>query len=117
MHKNLKKQKRTIRNRGKLKKFNYTNVRVCISKSQKNISAQIINDLENKTLVSVSSLEKDFKDKQTKKTLMSEKLAEILAQRAIEKKITKAVFDRGGYKYHGIVKIFAETLRKKGIEI
>ena len=48
---------------------------------------------------------------------MSVKLAEILAKRAIEKKITAAVFDRGGYKYHGIIKAFAETLRKQGMKI
>ena len=88
-----------------------------VNKSQKNIFAQVINDNLNKTIVSASTLEKSFKSSKGKKTEMSVKLAEILAKRAIEKKITAAVFDRGGYKYHGIIKAFAETLRKQGMKI
>jgi large subunit ribosomal protein L18 len=112
-----KKEKRVIRNRSKLKKVNYSGIRVSVNKSQKNIFAQVINDNLNKTIVSASTLEKSFKSSKGKKTEMSVKLAEILAKRAIEKKITAAVFDRGGYKYHGIIKVFAETLRKQGMKI
>tara|TARA_B100000989_G_scaffold288020_1_gene258298 strand:+ start:926 stop:1282 length:357 start_codon:yes stop_codon:yes gene_type:complete len=91
--------------------------RLSISRSSKNISAQIIDDTKNITLLSASSVEKDFKS-QTKitKTELSKIVAEKLAKKALEKKISKIYFDRGLYKYHGRVKIFAETLRKNGME-
>ena len=90
--------------------------RVSISKSLKNLSAQIIDDRENKTLVSASSIEKEIKDKKIKKMEKSTLIGEILAKRAKEKKINEVYFDRGGYKYHGRVKIFADTLRKNGLK-
>ena len=91
--------------------------RLSVSRSAKNISAQIIDDINNKTLLSASSIEKDIKTmKKTNKTEMSKIVAERLAKKAQEKKITKIYFDRGVYKYHGRVKIFAETLRKNGME-
>ena len=91
--------------------------RLSISRSSKNISAQIIDDDKNITLLSASSIEKDFKS-ETKitKTEQSKIVAEKLAKKALEKKISKIYFDRGLYKYHGRVKIFAETLRKNGME-
>ena len=109
------------------KKFRVTNkvkkvsspdrLRLSISRSLKNISAQIIDDVKNVTLVSSSSIEKDIKamDK-INKTEISKIVAEKLAKKAVEKKITKIYFDRGVYKYHGRVKAFAETLRKNGME-
>ena len=109
------------------KKFRVTNkvkkvsspdrLRLSISRSSKNISAQIIDDVKNITLVSSSSVEKDVKamDK-VNKTEISKIVAEKLAKKALEKKITKIYFDRGVYKYHGRVKAFAETLRKNGME-
>ena len=91
--------------------------RLSVSRSAKNISAQIIDDINNKTLLSASSIEKDIKTmKKTNKTELSKIVAERLAKKAQEKKITKIYFDRGIYKYHGRVKIFAETLRKNGME-
>ena len=91
--------------------------RLSVSRSAKNISAQIIDDINNKTLLSASSIEKDIKTmKKTSKTELSKLVAERLAKKAQEKKITKIYFDRGIYKYHGRVKIFAETLRKNGME-
>tara|TARA_B100001250_G_scaffold395831_1_gene401179 strand:+ start:959 stop:1315 length:357 start_codon:yes stop_codon:yes gene_type:complete len=91
--------------------------RLSVSRSAKNISAQIIDDINNKTLLSASSIEKDIKTmKKTNKTELSKLVAERLAKKAQEKKITKIYFDRGIYKYHGRVKIFAETLRKNGME-
>jgi len=98
------------------KKFRVTNkvkkvapkerFRLCISRSAKNI-----------TVVSCSSVEKDIRvmDK-TNKTEISKIVAEKLAKKAQEKKITKIYFDRGIYKYHGRVKAFADTLRKNGME-
>ena len=91
--------------------------RLSISRSAKNISAQIIDDSKNKTLLSASSVEKDIKSgAKVNKTELSKIVAEKLAKKAHEKKITKIFFDRGIYKYHGRVKIFAETLRKNGME-
>ena len=91
--------------------------RLSISRSAKNISAQIIDDSKNITLLSASSAEKDIKDgEKMNKSKLSEVVAERLAKKAQEKKITKIFFDRGVYKYHGRVKIFAETLRKNGME-
>ena len=71
----------------------------------------------NVTLLSASSVEKDIKlSKKVNKIELSKIVAEKLAKKAQEKKITKIFFDRGIYKYHGRVKIFAETLRKNGME-
>ena len=91
--------------------------RLSISRSSKNISAQIIDDKKSITLISASSVEKDIKNNtKINKTELSKIVAEKLAKKAIEKKITKVFFDRGIYKYHGRVKVFAETLREKGME-
>ena len=91
--------------------------RLSISRSTKNISAQIIDDVKNITLLSASSIEKDIKSgDKVKKSELSKIVEEKLAKKAEEKKIKKVYFDRGVYKYHGRVKIFAETLRKNGME-
>ena len=114
-------------NSNERKKFRITNkvkkvsspdrLRLSISRSSKNISAQIIDDVKNITLVSSSSVEKDIKSMdKVNKTEVSKIVAEKLAKKAVEKKITKIYFDRGIYKYHGRVKAFAETLRKNGME-
>ena len=107
--------KRLLRNRVKLKKVNVDRYRIAIFKSLKNISAQIIDDKENKTIVSASSSEKEMKNNKKNKTDLSILLGEILAKRASEKKISKVYFDRGAYKYHGRVKALAESLRKNGL--
>ena len=91
--------------------------RLSISRSAKNISAQIIDDVKKVTLLSASSVEKDLKStEQFNKTELSKMVAQKLAKKAQEKNITKVYFDRGSYKYHGRVKAFAETLREKGME-
>ena len=91
--------------------------RLSISRSSKNISAQIIDDKKNITLISASSIEKDIKSKSNvSKTELSKIVAEKLAKKALEKKIKKIFFDRGVYKYHGRVKTFADTLRENGME-
>jgi len=110
------KSKRKIRNRKKLKKVNNNRYRISVSKSLKNLSAQIIDDKDKKTLVSASSIEKDLKKKAMKKIDKSSLIGEILAKRAKEKNITSVYFDRGEYKYHGRIKIFADTLRKNGLK-
>ncbi len=91
--------------------------RLSISRSARNISAQIIDDKKSITIVSSSSIQKDLKsDNKINKTELSKKVAEKLAKKAQEKKITKIYLDRGAYKYHGRIKVFAETLRKNGME-
>ena len=108
-------KKRELRNRKKLKAVS-NRYRVSVFKSLKNISAQIIEDKEKKTLVSASSIEKEIKANKKKKNETSTLLGEILAKRATAKKITKVYFDRGAYKYHGRIKMFADALRKNGLE-
>ena len=111
------KDRKKFRIRNKLKKYNPNNrLRLSVSRSTKNISAQIIDDKQKKTLVSASSTEKDIKLKKIKKMEKSNLIGEILAKRAKEKNITRVYFDRGAYKYHGRVKTFAETLRKNGMK-
>ena len=91
--------------------------RLSITRSSKNISAQIIDDAKNITLLSASSVEKDIKsNSKVNKTELSKMVAEKLAKKAQDKKISKIYFDRGIYKYHGRIKIFADTLRKNGME-
>ena len=112
----IERKKYRIRNKGK-KVSSPDRLRLSVSRTSKNISAQIIDDVKKITLVSCSSVEKDIKSMdKVNKTEISKIVAEKLAKKAIEKKITKIYFDRGVYKYHGRVKAFAETLRKNGME-
>mgnify|MGYP003685893579 FL=1 len=114
--KSVERKKFRIRNKGK-KVSSPERLRLSVSRSAKNISAQIIDDVKNITLLSCSSIEKYMKSmNKVNKTEMSKIVAEKLAKKAQEKKITKIYFDRGVYKYHGRVKVFAETLRKNGME-
>ncbi len=109
-------ERKRFRVRKKLKSVSKDRYRLSVSRSSKNISAQIIDDVKNITLVSASSIEKSIKDQKKNKSELSIIVAEILAKKANEKNIKKIYFDRGIYKYHGRVKIFAETLRKNGME-
>ena len=110
------KERKKFRVRNKLKKVSAKDrYRLCISRSTKNISAQIIDDKNSSTLVSASSIEKELKKTTKTKTELSSLVAELLAKKAQEKNITKVYFDRGVYKYHGRIKAFAETLRKNGM--
>ena len=109
--------RKKFRVRNKLKKVSSKDrFRLCVSRSTKNISAQIIDDVNKITLVSASSVEKNIREQKKSKLELSTLVAETLAKKAQDKKITKVYFDRGIYKYHGRVKIFAETLRKNGME-
>ena len=111
--------RKKFRVRNKLKKVaSQDRFRLSISRSAKNISAQIIDYKKNITLLSASSVDKEIKSgKKLNKTELSKIVAEKLAKKAQEKKISKIFFDRGIYKYHGRVKAFAETLRKNGMEL
>ena len=116
MSKLTKKNKRKLRNRKKLREANNSRFRISVTKSLNHLSAQIIDDNLKKTLVYASSIEKEFKNKKIKKMEKSKLIAELLAKRAKEKRIINVYFDRGEHKYHGRVKLFAETLRKNGLK-
>ena len=109
-------ERKKFRIRKKLKTVSNNRYRLSVSRSTKNISAQIIDDNKNITLVSASSVDKDIKSQKKSKMELSTIVAETLARKENEKKIKKVYFDRGIFKYHGRVKIFAETLRKNGME-
>ena len=106
-------KKRVQRIRKKLKKNNTDRFRLTVFRSSRNISAQIIDDKNNSTLVSATSALK--KSTKIKKKDLSLQVAEKLINKAKEKKITKVYFDRGRYKFHGRIKSFAEALRKGGL--
>ena len=111
-------ERKKFRIRNKIKKnAGQDRFRLSLSKSTKNISAQIIDDTKKITLVSSSSIDKDIRNLKKSKSELSSLVAEKLAKKAQQKNITKIYFDRGMYKYHGRVKIFAETLRKNGMEL
>ena len=109
-------ERKRFRVRKKLKSVSKDRYRLSVSRSTRNISAQIIDDVKNITLVSASSIDKEIKDQKKNKSELSTIVAETLAKKANEKNIKKIYFDRGIFKYHGRVKIFAETLRKNGLE-
>ena len=110
-------QRKKFRVRNKLKKYSSANrYRLTVSRSSKNISAQIIDDLKKITLLSATSNQKSLKNINKTKVEVSSIVAENLAKKAKELNISKIYFDRGIYKYHGRVKIFADTLRKNGME-
>ena len=91
--------------------------RLSVFKSNNHIYAQIINDKQSTTLASASSLEKNFREiKDISKQEMAKKIGIEIAKRSIKKGIKTVFFDRGKYKYHGLVKIFAESARNEGLE-
>ena len=112
-----KSDRKKFRVRNKIKKVSSKDrYRLSVNRSIKNISAQIIDDTKNITLVSASSNTKEIKQLKKNKKNLSTLVAETLAKKAKDMKITKVYFDRGVYKYHGRVKILAEELRKNGME-
>ena len=89
--------------------------RMTVTKSNRSISVQVIDDTKGHTLVCASTLEKDLKN--IKATVAgASQLGEIMGKRLSEKGIKTVVFDRNGYLYHGIVKALADGSRKAGIE-
>jgi len=113
-------EKRLIRHKRIRKKVFGTSERprLCVYKSLKYIYAQIIDDEKGHTLVAASSLEPEIKSRlsSTKSIEAAEYVGKVIAERAKEKGITKVVFDRGGYPYHGRVKALAEAARQGGLE-
>ena len=109
--------RKKFRVRNKVKKVSTVErYRLSVSRSAKNISAQIIDDTKNITLAYASSNTKEIKSQKKTKKELSILVAENLARKAKDMKITKVYFDRGVYKYHGRVKLLADELRKNGME-
>ncbi len=109
---------RKSRHRRIRKKVQGTKVvpRLNVFRSNKNIFAQIIDDETKSTLVSASSIDKELKISNGGNKEAAAKVGELLAKRAKEAKINEVVFDRGGYLYHGRVKVLAESARQNGLK-
>jgi large subunit ribosomal protein L18 len=93
--------------------------RLAVYRSLSHIYAQLIDDQQNHTLFAVSDLAPDIKStlkKETTKTEKSALVGELIAKRALKKKIKRIVFDRGGFQYHGRIKALADAARKAGLE-
>ena len=89
--------------------------RLCVFRSNANLYAQVIDDVNGVTLASASTLDKEVKTKKSNKEAAKE-VGALVAKRAIEKNIKSVVYDRGGYIYHGVVKELAEAAREAGLE-
>ena len=111
---NMVKNVRQNRTRFKLKRIT-DRKRLTVFKSNNHIYAQIINDEIGKTLASVSSVEKTFRSNQYSRKELAEKIGLEIAKRSIDNGIKEVAFDKGKYKYHGIIKILAEAARAGGL--
>ena len=105
---------RTIRIRNKLKKVS-SRSRLSVFRSNNHIYAQVIDDSKGITLASASTLEKELvKDQKNRKELAAT-IGKEIAKRLIEQGIKNVAFDKGGYKYHGLIKILADSAREEGL--
>ena len=91
--------------------------RLAVYFSHKNVYAQVIDDTAGRTLVSAATTEKELKGKHTANRATAEKIGKLIAERSLAKKIEKAVFDRGGFHYHGKVKALANAAREGGLKL
>ena len=105
---------RKERVRFKSKKVSKRN-RLSVFRSNNHLYAQLIDDNNGTTLASASSLEKSIKDKKLQKKEIAELIGKNIAKKIISKGIDKVAFDRGKYKYHGLIKILAEAARSEGL--
>lgn len=110
-------QKRRLRVRNKLRKVNAGRLRLSVHRSNKNISAQVIDDVNGRTLAAASSLEKDLGGAGLNNMGVAAKVGAALAERAKAAGVTEAYFDRGGFLYHGKVKALADAAREGGLKI
>ncbi|WP_417243608.1 50S ribosomal protein L18 [Celeribacter sp.] len=108
--------KRRLRVRNKLRKSNVGKLRLSIHRSNKNISAQLIDDVQGVTLASASSLEKDLGVVGTNNVAAAAKVGAALAERAKKAGHEVCYFDRGGFLFHGKVKALAEAAREGGLK-
>ena len=109
--------KRRLRVRNKLRKINSGKVRLSVHRSSKNISVQLIDDVEGKTLASASSLEKGLGVVGKNNVEAAAKVGAAIAERAKKAGVEEAYFDRGGFLYHGKVKALADAAREGGLKI
>jgi len=114
--KQVKREKRQLRHKRVRAKIMGTAKipRLCVFRSNKHIYGQLIDDEKGKTLLIASDLE--IKKVKVKKIDIAQQVGQLLAKKAIDKKIEKIIFDRGGYKYHGRVKALAEGARQGGLK-
>ena len=89
--------------------------RLTVFRSNNHIYAQLIDDNKGITLASASSLEKSIKDKKLQRKELAEQIGKSIAKKIISKGIDKVAFDRGKYKYHGLIKILADAARSEGL--
>ncbi|MFA6296617.1 MAG: 50S ribosomal protein L18 [Patescibacteria group bacterium] len=113
MNKKLLRTRRHKRIRARMKGFS-TKPRLAVFRSNKHIYAQLIDDNAGKTLL--AGKDSELKDMKKKKGEIAFEVGKLIAKKAIEKNITEAVFDRGGYKYAGRVKSLADGARKGGLK-
>ena len=105
---------RKQRIRFKIKKVTNRN-RLTVFRSNNHIYAQLIDDNKGVTIASSSSLEKSLKDKKLSKKEIAQLVGKNIAKKIISKGVDKVAFDRGKYKYHGLIKILAEAARVEGL--
>ena len=105
---------RKERVRYKSKKVSKRN-RLSVFRSNNHIYAQLIDDSNGITLASASSLEKSIKEKKLQRKEVAEMIGKNIAKKIISKGIDKVAFDRGKYKYHGLIKILADSARSEGL--
>ena len=105
---------RKERVRYKTKKVSTRN-RLSVFRSNNHLYAQLIDDTKGITLASASSLEKSIKDKKLQRKEIAELIGKNIAKKIISKGIDKVSFDRGKYKYHGLIKIIADAARSEGL--
>ncbi|MEB8388135.1 50S ribosomal protein L18 [Rhodobacteraceae bacterium KMM 6894] len=110
-------QKRRLRVRNKLRKVNAGRVRLSVHRSNKNISVQLIDDVQGITLASASTLEKDLGMVGKNNVEAAAKVGAAIAERAKKAGVTEAYFDRGGFLFHGKVKAVADAAREGGLKI
>ena len=110
-------QKRRLRVRNKLRKVNAGRVRLSVHRSNKNISVQLIDDVQGVTLASASSLEKNLGIVGKNNVEAAAKVGKAIAERAKKAGVEEAYFDRGGFIYHGKIKALADAAREAGLKI
>jgi large subunit ribosomal protein L18 len=107
-------EKRTKRTRYKLKKVS-NRKRLTVFRSNKHLYAQVIDDTVGKTLASASTKEKNIDINNKDRKSLAEIIGTNIAKRSIEKGIKEVAFDKGKYKYHGLIKILADSARTEGL--
>ncbi|OUD09404.1 50S ribosomal protein L18 [Marivivens niveibacter] len=109
--------KRRLRVRNKLRKVNAGRVRLSVHRSSKNISVQLIDDIQGTTLAAASTLEKDLGFVGKNNIEAATKVGQVIAERAKAAGVSEAYFDRGGFLFHGKVKALADAAREAGLKI